>query len=66
VVHSGLCGVDATLDRLAGAGMAPVVTDRAMVPFGPVLRSRLPWLRRTGLLGDEAEEELVVIRAEHA
>ncbi|MFF3413997.1 HemK2/MTQ2 family protein methyltransferase [Streptomyces sp. NPDC002698] len=66
VVHSGLCGVDATLDRLAGAGMAAVVTDRAMVPFGPVLRSRLPWLRRTGLLGDEAEEELVVIRAEHA
>ncbi|MFF3448391.1 HemK2/MTQ2 family protein methyltransferase [Streptomyces sp. NPDC002667] len=66
VVHSGLCGVDATLDRLAGAGMAATVTDRAMVPFGPVLRSRLPWLRRTGLLGDELEEELVVIRAEHA
>ncbi|MFI0960148.1 HemK2/MTQ2 family protein methyltransferase [Streptomyces sp. NPDC021080] len=66
VVHSGLCGVDTTLDRLAGAGMAAAVTDRAMVPFGPVMRSRLPWLRRTGLLGDEAEEELVVIRAEHA
>ncbi|MFD5634214.1 HemK2/MTQ2 family protein methyltransferase [Streptomyces sp. NPDC127077] len=66
VVHSGLCGVDATLDRLAGAGMVAVVTDRVRVPFGPVLRSRLPWLRRTGLLDDEAEEELVVIRAEHA
>lgn len=66
VVHSGLCGVDATLDRLTGAGMTPVVTDRAMVPFGPVLRSRLPWLRRTGLVRDEVEEELVVIRAEHA
>ncbi|MFD8735989.1 HemK2/MTQ2 family protein methyltransferase [Streptomyces sp. NPDC059618] len=66
VVHSGLCGVDATLDRLAGAGMAVAVTDRAMVPFGPVLRSRLPWLRRMGLLGEELEEELVVIRAEHS
>ncbi|MET9902917.1 HemK2/MTQ2 family protein methyltransferase [Streptomyces sp. NPDC006446] len=66
VVHSGLCDVDATLDRLTGAGMTPVVTDRAMVPFGPVLRSRLPWLRRTGLVRDEVEEELVVIRAEHA
>ncbi|OIJ68354.1 HemK2/MTQ2 family protein methyltransferase [Streptomyces mangrovisoli] len=66
VVHSGLCGVDATLDRLTGAGLAAVVVDRATVPFGPVLRSRLPWLRRTGLLRDEAEEELVVIRAEHA
>ncbi|MGW3819977.1 HemK2/MTQ2 family protein methyltransferase [Streptomyces sp. NPDC005046] len=66
VVHSGLCGVDATLGRLARAGMTARVTDRARVPFGPVLRSRLPWLRRTGLLGEEAEEELVVIRAEHA
>ncbi|MGW3661892.1 HemK2/MTQ2 family protein methyltransferase [Streptomyces sp. NPDC005141] len=66
VVHSGLCGVDVTLGRLARAGMTARVTDRARVPFGPVLRSRLPWLRRTGLLGDEAEEELVVIRAEHA
>jgi release factor glutamine methyltransferase len=66
VVHSGLCDAEATLERLAKAGMAATVTDRALIPFGPVLRSRLPWLRREGLLTDENLEEVVVIRAEHA
>jgi release factor glutamine methyltransferase len=67
LVHSGLCDSDATVRRLARAGMRARVTDRAMVPFGPVLRSRLPWLRERGLLNEEQDrEELVVIRAEHA
>ncbi|MER5654960.1 HemK2/MTQ2 family protein methyltransferase [Streptomyces sp. NPDC002131] len=65
LVHSALCGVDATVERLERAGMSAEISDRAAVPFGPVLRSRLPWLRRTGLVGEETEEELVVIRAEH-
>jgi release factor glutamine methyltransferase len=65
MVHSGLCGVDASLRRLAGAGLAAEVAARARVPFGPVLGGRLPWLREQGLIGSADEhEELVVIRAE--
>ncbi|WP_375256694.1 HemK2/MTQ2 family protein methyltransferase [Streptomyces sp. MNP-20] len=65
MVHSGLCGVTATLGRLARLGMEAAVIDRAYVPFGPVLRSRRAWLCRAGLLGaSETREELVVIRAE--
>ncbi|MFE6159462.1 HemK2/MTQ2 family protein methyltransferase [Streptomyces sp. NPDC056486] len=73
MVHSELCGTDATLRRLSKAGLETTVADRALVPFGPVLRSRRAFLRRQGLLGDkpahgaedaEDMEELVVIRAE--
>ncbi|MEU1026899.1 methyltransferase, partial [Streptomyces sp. NPDC005904] len=65
MVHSGLCGVDATLDRLTALGMDAKVTAREFIPLGPVLRSRRAWLRRRNLLGDdESLEELVVIRAE--
>ncbi len=66
LVHSGLCGPDTTVRRLEGAGLRAEVTERALVPFGPVLRSRLGWLRRRGLVAEgQDEEELVVIRAEH-
>ncbi|MGW1813603.1 HemK2/MTQ2 family protein methyltransferase [Streptomyces sp. NPDC002125] len=66
LVHSGLCDSEVTLRRLADAGLRARVSDRALVPMGPVLRSRLRWLRDTGLVGHgETMEELVVIRAEH-
>jgi len=65
MVHSGMCGAEATLARLAEAGMRGGVVDRHRVPFGPVIRSRLAWLRERGLIGHgEQTEELVVIRAE--
>ncbi|SEG87640.1 release factor glutamine methyltransferase [Actinacidiphila yanglinensis] len=64
LVHSQMCGVDSTLLRLRRAGLTADVTDRAHVPFGPVVRSRLPWLRERGLAGaGQHREELVVIRA---
>jgi release factor glutamine methyltransferase len=67
MVHSGLCGVEPTLRRLTDAGLRCSVTERAYVPFGPVLAERLPWLRAQGLVGaDEDKEELVVIRAERS
>ena len=64
LVHSALCGVDDTLHRLTVAGLRPAVTERRYVPFGPVLRSRMDWLRGLGMIspGDD-KEELVVIRA---
>ncbi|MFE9096799.1 HemK2/MTQ2 family protein methyltransferase [Streptomyces sp. NPDC007264] len=66
VVHSGLCGVEDTLSRLSGAGLVPTVADRVLIPFGRVLRSRLPWLRQRGLPADDMVEELVVVRAVRA
>ncbi|MFD3733737.1 HemK2/MTQ2 family protein methyltransferase [Streptomyces sp. NPDC058632] len=67
MVHSGLCGVEETLGRLADTGLRCSVTHRSAVPFGPVITQRLPWLRAQGLIGpDEDTEELVVIRAERS
>jgi release factor glutamine methyltransferase len=66
MVHSGLCDTAATLRRLSSAGLDARVTDRALVPLGPVLLSRREWLREQGLMSaSESMEELVVIRAEH-
>ncbi len=65
MVHSAMCGAGETLDRLTGAGIAAEVTVRASVPWGPVLRSRRPWLEQRGLAAAAEEwEELVIIRAE--
>ncbi|MFI8872806.1 HemK2/MTQ2 family protein methyltransferase [Streptomyces sp. NPDC055243] len=80
MVHSAMCDTDATLRRLSKVGLEASVVDRALIPFGPVLRSRRAFLRRQGLLDDrsgenngesvengengENMEELVVVRAE--
>jgi release factor glutamine methyltransferase len=64
LVQSELSGEDATLGRLAAAGLQARVTERTRVPFGPVLRERAPMLRERGLLGpDQHDEGLVVIEA---
>ncbi|MCB5164985.1 methyltransferase [Streptomyces bambusae] len=66
MVHSVLCGPQQTLDRLREAGLSADVTDRARVPWGPVLRSRRTWLEQQGLAAESDDwEELVVIRARH-
>lgn len=57
MVHSGLCDPDRTLLRLTRAGLNPDVVDRLRLPFGPVLRERLPWLRSRGLVGPCANPE---------
>lgn len=65
LVHSALCGITPTLAGLERSGLEARVTDRRLVPFGPVLRSRGAWLRERGLVdADEEKEELVIIRAE--
>ncbi|GHD26930.1 HemK2/MTQ2 family protein methyltransferase [Nocardiopsis kunsanensis] len=66
VVQSGIAGEQATLDRCEEAGLVAETVARARIPFGPVLRARVPELRTRGLLGpDQVEEELVVIEARH-
>jgi release factor glutamine methyltransferase len=65
IVHSGLCGTETTLRLLAERGLRASVADRAVVPYGPVLRSRRHWLIRQGLVdAHDSDEELVVVRAE--
>ncbi|MEU5417929.1 HemK2/MTQ2 family protein methyltransferase [Streptomyces sp. NPDC001407] len=64
LVHSALSGPATTLRLLAEAGLSAEVTERRLVPFGPVLRSRADWLRARGMLWPpQDKEELVVIRA---
>ncbi|WP_328897348.1 HemK2/MTQ2 family protein methyltransferase [Streptomyces sp. NBC_00236] len=67
MVHSKMCGDQTTIDVLARARLDAEVIDRELIPLGPVLRSRLPWLRDQGLLDDSGQdkEELVVIRARY-
>ncbi|MFJ4788704.1 HemK2/MTQ2 family protein methyltransferase [Streptomyces sp. NPDC088794] len=65
LVHSALSGIAPTLAALERSGLQARVSDRRLVPFGPVLRSREAWLREQGLVdADEEKEELVIIRAE--
>jgi release factor glutamine methyltransferase len=64
LVHSALCGVESTLDRLRESGLDAEVAERRRIPFGPVLRARAAYLESRGLIRPgEEKEELVVIRA---
>ncbi|MFD6425277.1 HemK2/MTQ2 family protein methyltransferase [Streptomyces sp. NPDC060198] len=64
MVHSALSDPDKSVRRIEEAGMSASVTDRMAIPFGPVTRGRLSWLRDRGLLPADAHtEELVIIRA---
>lgn len=64
VVHSSVCGTDATLAKFAAAGLDAAVAKRRTGPLGPLVRRRADLLERRGLLAPGArEEELVVISA---
>ncbi|GLX41914.1 hypothetical protein Sros01_79860 [Streptomyces roseochromogenus] len=65
MVDSGMCGAEATVDRLVGAGPSAQFTAKASVPWGPVLRSRRSRLEVQGPAGEaEEREELVVLPAQ--
>lgn len=65
IVHSGLCGVDRTLDQLRDGGLKASVVARRTEPFGPVMRGRTDFLERAGLIeAGQRHEELVVIRGD--
>ncbi|SEF62328.1 release factor glutamine methyltransferase [Thermomonospora echinospora] len=65
IVHSGLCGVRATLDALRGQGLKAAVIARRHEPFGPVMNGRAAELEAAGLIRPgQRYEELVVIRAD--
>ncbi|HEU5475903.1 MAG TPA: HemK2/MTQ2 family protein methyltransferase [Actinophytocola sp.] len=65
IVHSQLCGVDRTLHQLRGGGLKASVVARAIEPFGPVMRGRVDFLERAGLIEPgQRHEQLVVIRGD--
>ncbi len=64
IVQSALCGVDETVQQLAGEGLDVSVAARRRCEFGPVMRSRAQLLEERGLIEfGERTEELVVVRA---
>ncbi|MEW1691808.1 HemK2/MTQ2 family protein methyltransferase [Streptomyces sp. NPDC091265] len=64
MVHSGFSCPEKTVRRLGRLGLDAAISDRMTLPFGPVMRGRLSWLRERGLVpADMSREELVVIRA---
>jgi release factor glutamine methyltransferase len=61
VVHSEVCGEQATLDAFAASGLAAEVIARERGPLGPLLRDRRDELEARGLLAPGQEEEDVVV-----
>ena len=66
LVHSSLSGTDATLERLAAAGLDARVARRERGPLGPLMLARAEELERRGVLPPgRREEEIVVIEGRH-
>lgn len=61
LVHSSVCGVQATLRALSSRGLRARVVARRRGPLGPRLRARVGWLRQHGLLTADGQEEMLVI-----
>jgi release factor glutamine methyltransferase len=64
LVHSSICGVDATVERLAGAGLTVDVLERRRGALGPLVAARAPQLEERGILRPgEREEDMLILRA---
>ncbi|NHC14314.1 HemK2/MTQ2 family protein methyltransferase [Motilibacter deserti] len=64
LTHSALADERLTVERLKQAGLEASVVQRALEPFGPVMRKRADMLAARGLVEPgQQHEELVVIEA---
>lgn len=64
VLHSSLCGWEATEEHMRAAGLKPEVLVRQRGPLGPLLTARARLLEARGLLAPgEREEDILVFRA---
>jgi release factor glutamine methyltransferase len=64
VVHSSVCGPEATAGILDAAGMDVEVIARERGPLGPLLRNRAGALERRGILAPgQREEDILVFSA---
>jgi release factor glutamine methyltransferase len=64
LVHSSVCGEQATLSALSESGLSARVALRHRGGLGPILQARADWLRDRQLLLEDDQEEMLVIRAE--
>ncbi|CAN3131574.1 HemK2/MTQ2 family protein methyltransferase [Mycobacterium sp. smrl_JER01] len=65
MVHSECSNVRSTLSALRAQGMRAEVVAQQLIPFGPVMSARAPWLMRAGLLPrGSRQERIVVVRAD--
>ena len=65
IVQSECSNVRQTLRVLRAQGMQAEVVAQQMIPFGPVMAARAPWLMKAGLLPQGSRRErIVVIRAD--
>lgn len=63
IVHSSLCSEQATVDTLAQRDYDVRIVTRHRGPLGARMQARVAMLRARGLLGEEAVEDIVVVRA---
>jgi release factor glutamine methyltransferase len=64
LVHSSICGVEPTVERLEGAGLAVDVLEKRRGALGPLVSARAPELEARGILRPgEREEDMLVVRA---
>ncbi|MGP4056752.1 HemK2/MTQ2 family protein methyltransferase [Mycobacterium sp. 4D054] len=65
IVHSECSNVKRTLSDLRAQGMRAEVIAQQLIPFGPVMMARAPWLMKAGLLPrGSRQERIVVVRAD--
>ncbi|MGI8571830.1 MAG: HemK2/MTQ2 family protein methyltransferase [Solirubrobacteraceae bacterium] len=64
LVHSSVCSIAETVDRLTEQGFEVGIAASQRGPLGAILSARADWLRRQGLLEDDGNEEMAVIRAQ--
>jgi release factor glutamine methyltransferase len=63
LVHSSVCGEGETLEALSARGLETEVVYRHRGPLGPILQSRVDWLRAQGMLLPGDQEEVIIFRA---
>lgn len=62
IVHSEVCGEQATVAAMSAVGLDARVVARATLPFGPVMRARAALLEGRGLItAGQRTEEIVVV-----
>jgi release factor glutamine methyltransferase len=64
LVHSSICGIEPTVERLEGAGLGVDVLDRRRGALGPLVTARAAELEARGILRPgEREEDMLIVRA---
>lgn len=64
LIHSSVCGIDRSLDRLRSVGLRPRVLEQVRGSLGPMLASRAGELARAGLIdAGRGTEEIAILIA---